>query len=305
MSAATTEPRHTFRIERDIPYGEGAVGFGTDKPRVRPLLMDAYLPDGTAPAGGWPTLVLSHGGAFHRGAKDKDEFEQEGARNTPVHEYCELFAAKGHACFSVGYRLTQERLPPLEKPIMRNRQEMKRDRIDYVRGLMGLPPATHDELINGAEGTYTDIANAFNVVHANARRWSIDTKRMGIGGFSAGGFGSAYAVFALGVPATSLICFSSGIGRDDAEAYITERNRNVAVLIFQGESDLPDVLGSTKSLARGAERAGLRMRRYQVPGKGHFYDRPSPITPMDSTFPGGETCNTVGEAVDRFVAETL
>ena len=41
------------------------------------------------PPGGRPALVMSHGGAFHRGAKDKDEFEQDGSHNTPVHEYCE------------------------------------------------------------------------------------------------------------------------------------------------------------------------------------------------------------------------
>jgi predicted esterase len=303
MTATTT--KSPIRIERDIRYGEGQVGFGTDKPGMRPLYLDAFVPEGAAPARGRPAIVFSHGGAFHRGAKDKDEFDQDGARNTPVHEYCELFAARGYACFSVGYRLTQERLPPLEKQIMRNRQTMQRDRIDFVRGLMGLPPATQDELINGAEGAFTDVANAFNFVHANASRWSIDTSRMAIGGFSAGGYGSAYALFALGVPATALICFSSGMGPEDADACIPALRRDVPILVFQGENDLAEVFGGTEALSTRAARAGLRLRRYQVPGKGHFYDRPSPVTTMASTFPGAESCRTVGEAVDRFIADSL
>lgn len=302
---SSPSPATPIRIERDIRYGEGPVGHGTDKAGLRPLLLDAYIPAAEAPARGRPAIVFSHGGAFHRGAKDKDEFDQDGARNTPVHDYCELFAAKGFACFSVGYRLTQERLPPLEKPILRDRRNMQRDRIDYVRGLMGLPPATHDELINGAEGAFTDVASAFNFVHANARRWSINTSRMAIGGFSAGGYGSAYALFALGAPASALICFSSGMGPEDADACVPALKRDVPVLVFQGGNDLPDVLGGTEALSTRAARAGLRMRRYQVPGKGHFYDRPSRIVTMASTFPGAEDCHTVGEAVDRFISETL
>ena len=136
--------RLTIPVERDVCYGEAAIGHGTNSPGLRALVMDVFLPPGVAPADARPALVLSHGGAYHRGAKERDEFEQDGSHNTPVHEYCERFAARGYVCFSVGYRLTQELAAPQALPIKRNRQELHRGRIDFVRGLLGLPPASPD-----------------------------------------------------------------------------------------------------------------------------------------------------------------
>jgi hypothetical protein len=145
MSSITSDTQAAIRIERDLRHGEGAIGYGSTRPGNRALLMDVYLPPGDAPPGGRPALVLSHGGAFHRGAKDCDEFEQGGSHNTPVHVYCERFALRGYVCFSIGYRLTQEQPAPLARPVKRVRERVERGRIDFVRGLLGLPPATVDE----------------------------------------------------------------------------------------------------------------------------------------------------------------
>ncbi len=295
----------TIHITRDVPYGEGSIGHGTAHPSARPLLMDVYLPAGDAPAGGRPALVLSHGGAFHRGAKDKDEFEQGGSRNTPVHEYCERFAARGYACFSIGYRLTQELPQPQALPIKRNRGKVERDRIDFVRGLLGLPPATHEELLNGAEAAYQDVAAAFAFIRRHAQRWGIDPNRMAIGGFSAGGFASAYAVYAMGQGAAAVIGLSGGMDVEDAEHYVHGARGLPPVLLFEGEHDLPSIPPRVGALAAAAARAGLGLRHYLVPGKPHFYDRESAVVLKASTQPGGEACATVEEAMVRFLDEAL
>jgi len=294
-----------IRIERDIRYGEGAIGFGTGRPGVRPLLMDTYLPAGEPPAGGRPALVMAHGGAYHRGAKDGDEFEQGGSQNTPVHEYCERFAARGYACFSIGYRLTQELPPPLERPIKRDPQALYRDRTDWVRNLLGLPPASDEELLRGIEAVWADVASAFRFVHANAHRWGIDTDRMAIGGFSAGAFGSAYAAFALGVPAAAVVCLSGGMNPEDAEHYVHGGRGLPPVLLFTAEHDLPSIPPRAQALETCAARAGLGMRHYRVPGKPHFYDRESPVLLRAATLAGGEGCATVGAAIESFLAATL
>ena len=293
------------RIERDIVYGQGAIGHGTPQAGLRPLCLDAYLPAGDPPPGGRPALVLSHGGAFHRGAKDRDEFEQGGSHNTPVHEYCERFAARGYACFSVGYRLTQELPPPQAQPIRRNRQAVHRGRIDFVRELLGLPPATHEELMNGGEAAYADVAAAFGFLHAYAARWGIDPERMAIGGFSAGGFASAYAIFALGMPAAALVALSAGMDLDDAPHYVNHTRRGPPVLVFAGEHDLPSIPERSGALASAAAAAGLPMRQYLVPGKPHFYDRESAVTLQAATWPGGEACATVEDAIVCFLAQAL
>lgn len=305
MNDMTNASLAAIRIERDVPYGEGAIGHGTDQPGVRPLRMDVYLPPGDAPVAGRPALVLSHGGAYHRGAKDRDEFEQDGSHNTPVHEYCERFAARGYVCFSIGYRLTQERPAPLALPIKRNRHEVQRGRIDWVRNLLGLPPASAEELLYGVEAAWTDVAQAFRFIEAHATRWNIDTDRIAMGGFSAGGFASAYAIFALSVSAAALVCLSAGMEPEDAEYYVHGGRGLPPILIFTGEHDLPSIPSRATALASSAARAGLGMRHYLVPGKPHFYDRSSPIVLQDSTLPGGGACATLEAAMEQFLTEAL
>lgn len=305
MNAITAEALGAIRTLKDVPYGQGAIGHGTATPGTRPLLMDVYLPAGEAPPGGWPALVLSHGGAFHRGAKDRDEFEQGEFRNTPVHEYCQRFAARGYACFSIGYRLTQELPPPSPRPVKRSRDRMERDRIDYVRGLLGLPPATLPELLNGAEAAYCDVADAFGHIQAGAARWNLDPDRMAIGGFSAGGFASAYAVYALGHRAAAVVCLSSAMDADDAEYYLHGGRGLPPVLLFDGENDLPSIPPRVGAVAQQAARVGLPIRHYRVPGRPHFYDRSSPVVLQQATLPGGEACTTVESAIEAFLAHAL
>jgi acetyl esterase/lipase len=267
--------------------------------------MDVFLPAAEAPPGGRPALVLSHGGAFHRGAKDKDEFEQDGSHNTPVHEYCERFAARGYACFSIGYRLTQERPAPQARPIKVNRQDIERDRIDFVRGLLALPPATNDELLLGAEAAYADVASAFGFIRANAARWGIDSDRMAIGGFSAGGFASAYATYAMGHGAAAVIGLSGAMDVADADHYVHGGRGMPPVLLFSGEHDLPSIPPRVGALASSAARAGLGLRWYEVPGKPHFYDRDAAVVLKQSTLPGGEACATVEAAIEQFLSQVL
>lgn len=305
MAAFATPGGGEIRIQRDLPYGEGATGYGTGSPAVRPLLMDLFMPSGEAPAGGRPALVLAHGGAYHRGAKDRDEFEQEGSQNTPVHEYCERFAARGYVCFSVGYRLTQELPPPMASPIRRDRASVQRGRIDYVRSLLGLPPATDEELLRGMEAVYSDVAAAFRFVHANAARWGIDADRIALGGFSAGGFASSYSAYALGVPAAAVVCLSAGMDAEDVDYYLNGIRGQPPVLLFAGENDLPGIPGRTRALVAGAQRTGLGVRYYGVPGKPHFYERESPVVLEQSTLPGGEQCATVEAAIEAFLTQTL
>ena len=63
MNHILSGPRTTIQVERDVCYGEAAIGHGTNKPGLRALAMDVYLPPGAAPAARRPALVLSHGGA--------------------------------------------------------------------------------------------------------------------------------------------------------------------------------------------------------------------------------------------------
>ena len=287
-------------IRRDLVYGEGAIGYGGPAPGVRPLTLDVYAPTGATTGGLRPALVLSH-----RGAKDHDIFEQDGSKNTPVHDYCRYFAARGYVCFSVGYRLTQELAAPQALPIKRDRRSVNRGRIDHVRQLMGLPPATDAELVNGVEGAISDVASAFRFVHGQAGRWGIDPHRMAIGGFSAGAFSSVYATLALGVPAAAIVSLSGGMEADDAGYYVHGGRGQPPMLLVSSEFDLPGIRDRSLNLSVRAEQMGLGVRQYFVPGKPHFYDRETPVVLEKSTLPGARSGCTLGDAIEDFLLEAL
>jgi hypothetical protein len=304
MNGSTARPTATIRIERDLCYGEGAVGFGTPQPGTRALLMDVYLPAamrrrGAAGAGAGARRRLSPR------AKDHDEFEQDGSHNTPVHEYCERFAARGYACFSVGYRLTQERPAPLARPIKRNRQAVERDRIDFVRGLLGLPPATHDELLHGAEAALptspTPSPSSARMPALGHRCRSHGDRRL---------FRRRLCVGLCG------LCDGARRGRRDRPVVghgrggrrVLRARRPRACRRCCCSSASTTCRRSRRAWARwrpAAARAGLGMRHYLVPGKPHFYDRESAVVLKQSTLPGGEGCATVEAAIEQFLSDVL
>ncbi len=305
MIPATNDGGASVTVLRDVPFGEASTGHGSDHPGTRLLTLDVYLPTETGAASARPALVLSHGGAYHRGSKETDEFEQEGSRNTPVPEYCERFAAKGFVCFSVGYRLTQELAAPQPQAIRRSRAAVSRGRIDYVRELLGLPLATDEELLNGVEGAIADVADAFRFVQVQASRWNVDPSRIALGGFSAGAFSSIYAAYALGVPAAAIVSLSGGMDPEDADHYLHGGRGQPPVLLFSSEFDLPGIGERTLALAHRAETLGLGVRRYAVPGKPHFYDRRTEVVLEASSLPGGLARCTVESAIEDFLQQSL
>jgi predicted esterase len=111
---------------------------------------------------------------------------------------------------------------------------------------------------------------------------------MAIGGFSAGAFASAYAVYAMGHPAAAVIGLSGAMDVEDAAYYVHGARGLPPVLLFEGEHDLPSIPPRVGALASHAARAGLGVRHYIVPGKPHFYDRDSAVVLKQSTLPGGE-----------------
>jgi acetyl esterase/lipase len=294
------------QLLRDVPYGEAPVGHGTPDARLRPLLLDIYLPPGdTAPATPRPAVLLSHGGAYHRGSKETDEFEQDGQQNTPMPAYCRHLAARGYVACSIGYRLTQERCGPPPQPILQHRGGVPRGRIDYVRQVLGLPPATDDELRDGVEAVILDVAQACRFVHGQAARWSVDPARIAVGGFSAGAFASVYAAYALGVPAAAVVSLSGGIDARDAAHYRHDAAVRPPALLFSSERDLPGIHDRTMALADHAAAIGLPLRRFHVPDRPHFYDRDSAALLGSDSLGGAPAATTVGAAIDAFLDHCL
>jgi len=200
------DKKYTVKVVRDVQYGLGGIHH-TTAPRERALCLDVYLPELSAEeessrgSAGKPALIMAFGGAFHRGSKEADEFDNEGHRNTPVSTYCYEFARRGYVTFSIDYRLVQEDPDPGVNHVMLDKSTIKRSRMDHVRKLLGLEPATTEMLWSGMEAAFDDMSKAFEYVDAHAATYGIDTSRIAVGGFSAGARMAACATYGKNVPA--------------------------------------------------------------------------------------------------------
>ncbi len=268
------------RVTRDVQYATGRVNANT-APRDRPLCFDAYEPEND-PAGTLrPALIMAFGGAFHRGSKEADEFDNDGHRNTPVAQYCSEFARRGYAAFSIDYRLVQEDPDPGTTPVILNKRNIPRSRVDYVRGLLGLPPATSEMLWAGIEAACDDMTNAFLFVRDNASRYRIDPARIAIGGFSAGARTALGAAYGARVPAAAVIAISGYMSEEDLQRLVTGATGEPPGLFVTGEHDLEYIAKQSSILDRHFVSVGLQHETWTVPGATHFYPASSRMRRTD------------------------
>ncbi len=261
-------------VTKDVCYGIGGVHFGDNgvSGRTREMLVDVYAPAAIEVDDKLPALLLAFGGAFHRGSKDDDTFEDGDWHNTPIAEYCREYASRGFVCFSVDYRLTGEEPDPEPERWLTHPETISRSRMDHVRGLLGLPPATSHMLADGMEAAINDVASAFRYIVTNASEYNVDVSRTAIGGFSAGGTCALYSVFACGVPAAAVVAISGRMEAADIQHYITG-SRSTPVLQIVGEHDLEYVRKLSHEQASHCSRVSIPHSLVEVPGAGHFYSR--------------------------------
>ena len=266
-----TGRRFEVRITRDIEYTTARVGYnaGAGPMSERVLKLDWYEPvAATAPL---PALVLAFGGAFHRGSKDNDVRPEDGPKNTSIADYCERFAARGYACFSIDYRLTQEDPDPGNTPTL-GPEPVPTSRIDVVRKLLGLPPATSEMLANEQEAAIDDVVSAYRFVAGEARSFGVDAARIGIGGFSAGGRITAMAAVAERI-SPALVVALSGIATPSAiERFHAGGRHRMPIFVAWGENDLDYVIPGAKAMIAQLEAAGHPHQSCLLPGQTHFYD---------------------------------
>ena len=286
------------RATRGVAFARAGVGHGTPAPHTRALLMDVYEPT-EAGAARRPAVILAFGGAFHRGTRDADQYEEDGHRNTPVADYCRRLAARGLVAFAIDYRLVPEAPEPVADPVRRVRAAPPRGRIDHVRALLGLPPATDRELLDGAEAAYHDVALACRFVHDHAARWAVDPARLALGGFSSGGTAALYAAYARGAPAAALVVLSGMMAAEDIAHYV--RPGGPPALLIAGERDLAGIEPAQAALAAQLRRCEIGCARYHVPGAPHFYPRTAPV----QSDRAAENPGTVEDAIAAFLAGAL
>lgn len=287
------EKQHAVRITRDVVYGRGKVT-RLGKPVERALRMDIYAPADVP--GAKPALVMAFGGAFHRGSKENDAFPAEGNHNTAIAEYCRRFAARGYVAFAIDYRLVQEDPDPGDTPVLTSDAGAPRSRVDVVRKMLGLPPATIQMLKNGIEAACDDMVSAVGHIIANAQKYGVDPARIALGGFSSGARTALNAAYGAKLPVKAVIALSGFMADDDLARHVTGGPQ---ALLVSGQLDLDYIVPHAAAMAEHFRRAGLLHAAYVVPMANHFYPAESKLVEPA----GGEI--TLEAAMARFLAQAL
>jgi dienelactone hydrolase len=299
---------YAVSVQYDVVYGQGIVGATGPDPHSRNLKLDVYRPlvDGK-PLGARPAIVLAFGGAFHRGSKGTVRFEEDGASDSPMGDYCRAFAAAGYVCLSIEYRLVPEdpALPAgLDPSVLVPKAALKNPvmtgRIDFVRGRMGLPALddrSREQLWSTVFAASEDLGNAVKFARASAGQLGIDPDRIAVGGFSAGGLTAVNAAYGLGVPVQAVLSLSGGMGGFDLRK--TAKAGMPPGLFVIGQNDLEGMQIGTRGLLGVLSAAGVKTESAWIPGFGHFY-------PMGATSLGSDmTRLTLQTRAVRFLDQHL
>ena len=276
---------YDVRVTPDVTYGVGGVDFSPEQgaARYRALKLDIYqpVPETNQPR---PALIMAFGGAFHRGSKSLEVFEGENP-STAIAEYCREFARRGYVCFSIDYRLMQEAPDPGTTPFLLPGQPQNRDRIDFVRNILGLPPSTPQMMADTLEAATDDMTRAVNFVRNQSRTYNVDITRIAVGGFSAGAAIALNSAFAERAPVAAVVALSGRIAGPTLETHVTGTAGEPAMLLYYGEDDLPVILGGVDEMRQHMTKVGVENQFVHVAGQNHFYLRTAVVDRKD----GGKT----------------
>ncbi len=283
---------YTVSVSPDVVYGKGMVGATSTKPYYRDLKLDIYRPIANGkPVAGRPAVVLAFGGAFLRGSKGTMRFEEDGASDSSMGDWCQTLAAAGYVCLSIEYRLMPEdpALPAGLDPAVLMPKAMLKDpvataRIDVIRGRMGLPlldDSSREQLWNTVFAAAQDLGMAVGYARSHAAELGIDPERIAVGGFSAGGASAVNAAYGFGVPVKAVVSFSGGMGGFNIAK--AAKAGMAPALLITGQNDLEGVQLGNRGVQAGLGVAGIKTESAWMPGFGHFYPMGAPSLGSDMT----------------------
>lgn len=287
-----------LRITPDLVYGMARVHIH-GQPQDRALTLDLYQPFDCEPGDRRPVLVMAFGGAFHRGDKRQDEFEQAGQRNTPVAAYCAALARRGYVAASIDYRLVQEDPDPGATPVIGNPQGIPLSRVSHVRQLLGLAPATAEMVWAGMEAAADDMAQSVAFLRANAHALGLDAARIAVGGFSAGARTALGCAYGERSPVAAVVSLSGFMADDDLLRLVVPDRPLPPALFISGEHDLDYIARQADRLHGHFTRVGVISQAWTVPGAGHFYASDRRAVDILGRI------SSVGEVVTAFLDEVL
>lgn len=301
----------TYVLDAGVVYGEGVVT--TEGSAVsRDLWMDIYYPHEAASTPR-PALILTFGGAFHRGSP-RLTFQSGGAQDTSMGNDCRRFAARGYTCFAIEYRLTPE------GPVLSG-EGYQTDWIEpgsllpllpqanHIRETMDLPPLDFSipeqkkTMVDGVVSAAEDLRKALLHIREFADIYKIDPNRIALGGFSAGAVTSWNVAHGMGVPVSGVFLLSGTDAGFDVDKAVTASSDRPPILLFMGQYDLAGALSSVPLLIAHYEKMGVDHEFAWVPGFGHFY--PAGAASLGSDAVSMSVESRIAEFLERVIGKGL
>jgi acetyl esterase/lipase len=231
-------------VESGIEYGRGAVR----APAVGdvPLLLDLYRPAGD-PVGGYPVVVLIHGGGF-AGQSRADDGVVEIARG---------LAERGIAAASIDYRLIPQR------PVASAR----------VDGLVEALPTS--DMSTGMVVAVDDTLTAVEYLSDHADELGIDPDRLGLVGSSAGAMTADNVGYVLddhGIAGPHVTFVGSLWGGIYVPSGVDQVGAGEpALFAVHGDADPTVPVRRSDELVARARHVGLDVEYHRIAGAGHGY----------------------------------
>ena len=213
------------------------------------LRLELYEPSGVGVPSSRPVVVAIHGGGFTGGSRFSST--QIGT--------CERMARRGWTCISIDYRLTSD--DPVVAPAYEAMEAV----------ISSFDPVLAAAIAAACE----DTVAALEWLIANEIALDIDTIRIGLAGYSAGGALTQFVPYLLDdtgvtIPVLPLAVFNLA-GSFDPGVNIVAPGDPAAILVHGDLDTTVDPLGSI-AMASQFEAAGIPYELNILPGKTHSID---------------------------------
>ena len=225
-------------VRSDIPAGDP----------TQDRVLDIWLPDGQAPAKGWPLVMFIHGGGFAGGDK---------AMSKGLKPLFQGMLEKGYAVVSINYCLTRKNDKSVKVSCS---SEMKN----------GFPPSGqyHPALQKAIDDACTDAVLALKWIAKNSKSYSLDKNRIAIMGGSAGAITCLYTAFVHNPRKPKIKAVINCWGAIHDVAAI--RTAKIPVLTFHGDQDALINVCYGGAIQKRLEELGSKDSRYIfMEGRGH------------------------------------
>ncbi len=295
------KPFSSTQIASDVVYGTGMVDV-TTSPSSMNLTCDTYIPSGAGVPPLVPAIILVHGGAYIIGDKASPPAESSpgsGDFGTTMGTYAPEFARRGYVAISINYRMILD--DPDGTGLLTTGGASLTGIVAVIQALISGSVTVPDAQVERAiEAAVADTGKAYDYLVANkdaflgSHGFSIDTSRIAVGGWSAGGFIAhdfAYAVPSKPVRAV----WSNSAGMENRSVFITNASQPPSIM-FHGDADTIVNVSSTRDFDTTLESIGVPHQYYEMVGDNHYYLSTRPVFETAAKAgPGTTVDNLVGE----------